>query len=387
MLKVLGGDCITKNVIVDIDTSEDNNFNSLLNAVSNTLNSVIITFSDYFRLSGIDEFMQLVKYDYSSLQVTIVYNLLNMLGITYSENMPQQRAVDNMTENGYSYPTDEEMNHKRINRIKGSYNERNANHSDYLNSPLFTPKILAEDSLWYELISDFPMLKRFLFKEEAIITKKFFDDLNSVYEKVNTYTGYDRFRLMHKFEMSSKLEMFYKILSLIKKEKRSLKLGASEVQDMIDGMYNLHIVPYNHPEFSIIANTSDDMGLFAEILSFSYNENTINNIVFNVDKLSDYYIESPTSTINFIRVINFIHNTAIFHLCCKIEKELSMSDNQKGYALIKSIQHCTTATAYFDNYMSSKPLVNMHKNCSKDITFAHFKRIYKLKTEPSKKQN
>ena len=241
--------------------------------------------------------------------------------------------------------------------------------------------------MWYELISDFPMLKRFLFKEEAIITKKFFDDLNSVYEKVNTYTGYDRFHLMHKLEMSSKLEMFYKILSLIKKAKRSLKLGASEVQNMIDGMYSLHIVPYNHPEFSIIANTSDDMGLFAEILSFSYNENTINNIVYNVDKLSDYYIESPTSTINFIRVINFIHNTAVFHLCCKIEKELSLSDNQKGYALIKSIQHCTTATAYFDEYMSSKPLVNMHKNCSKDITFTHFKRIYKLKAEPSKKQN
>lgn len=340
---------------------------------------------DFLKIDEIDEFMHLVKYDYISLEITIAYNLLNLLGITYSENIPQQRAIDNMTDIGSYYATDREMNRKRVNRIKTSYSERNATHADYLNSPQFTPKILAEDSLWYELLSDFPILKRFLYNEEAIITKKFFDDLNVVYDNINEKGGYDRFKLMHKLEMSSKIELFYKILSSIKQEKRRLKLGKSDVDNMIEGMYYLHIVPYNHPDFSTIANHSGDMKLFDEILSFSYNENTVNNIVFNIDKLINYYTEASTSTIHFIRVLNFIHNTVVFHLCCKIEEELSLYDNQKNFEGIKNIQHCEAATTYFDNYINSHNLVNMYKDCSQDITFTHFKKIYKLKPESSKK--
>ena len=387
MKKILGGDCITRNVIVEIDTNEDDNFNNLLNAISNTLNSAIITFSKYFRLSGIDEFIQLVKYDYSSLQVTIVYNLLELLSITYAENLPNYSAVKNMTVNDTCCSSDEDMNRKRVERLKKAFDKRNTSHSTYLNLPQFVPKILAGDSLWYELLSDFPILKRFLLKEEATVSKKFFDELNLVYKKINKYNGYDRFYLMYKLEVNSKLEMFYKILSSIKKEKRRLKLVLTEVENIIDGMYYLHIVPYNHPELPIIVNNSDDADLFNEILSFSYSENTINKIVFNVDKLIDYYTEAPTSTINFVRILNIIHNVVVFHLCNKIENELSLSSSKIGFEFIKGIQHCKTATAYFDDYINSKNLVNIHKDCSKDITFAHFKRIYKVKTEPSRKQN
>ena len=161
----------------------------------------------------------------------------------------------------------------------------------------------------------------------------------------------------------------------------------TEVENIIDGMYYLHIVPYNHPELPIIVNNSDDADLFNEILSFSYSENTINKIVFNVDKLIDYYTEAPTITINFVRILNIIHNVVVFHLCNKIENELSLSSSKIGFEFIKGIQHCKTATAYFDDYINSKNLVNIHIDCSKDITFAHFKRIYKVKTEPSRKQN
>lgn len=375
---------MTTNVIIDIGKNADNNFDSLLRAVSDTLNSVITTFVKYFRLKNTDGFMQLIKYDYDSLETTIIYNLLNLLGITYAENIPQSRAVENMTDYSVLYPP-EDMNRKRVKRIKNVYNERNLNHSIYLNSTPFTPKILASDALWYELLSDFPILKRFLFNEEAIITKKFFDDLNSVYEKINSYKGYDKFYLMHKLEMSSKLELFYRILSSIKREKRRLKLVNSEVEVMIDRMYHLHIVPYNHPEFFCIVRKSISMGLFDEILNIPYDKNTVNTIVFSVDKLADYYIESPTNAINFIRVLNFIHNTVVFHLCCKIENELSSSDSQKNFDLITNIQHCKRATYYFDSYMNLENLINMHKNCSKDITFTHFKRIYMIKTEPKKK--
>ncbi len=377
---------MTKNVIININKSEDDNFNSLLNATRNALNSVIFAFTDCFKLSKIDEFMQLVKYDYSSLQITSVYNLLNLLGITYSENIPQQRAIDNMTDTNSFHSTDEEMNRKRVKRIKASYDKRNISHAAYLNSPVFSPKILAEDSLWYEILSDFPILKRFLFNEEAIIKKKFFDDLNLVYKKINTYCGYDRFKLMYKLEVNSKLELFYKILTSIKQKKRRLKLIKSEVENMIDKMYHLHIVPYNHPNFFIIASYSDNMRLFDEILRLPYNTSTVNNIVFNVDKLADYYTESPTSTIDIIKVLNFIHNTVVYHLCCEIGKELSLSDDQTCFTLIKHIQNCKAATAYFDDYINSNTIVNMHKDCSKDITFTHFKRIYKLKPGPSKKQ-
>ena len=378
--------------ILDINRSNDDNFNNLLNASNNALNSAIMPFLNFGKLSGIDEFMQFVKYDYSSLQITTAYNLLNLLSITYDSDVTQHHIAKCLS-NAFAcsstaaydtYGSAMERNRKRIKRIKDLYDKRNINHSSYLHSQPFTPRILSTDLLWYELLLEFPELKRFLFTDEATITKNFFNYLNSVYEKINSYDGYDRFYLMYKLEMSSKLELFYKILSSIKQAKRRLKLVTSDVENMINQMNCLHVVPYNPLKFALIASTSNDTELFFEILSTPYYKNTISCIVLNIDKLANYYTTSPLYTINLIKLLNFISNAVVFHLCTRIVNELPLFDKQKNLFLIQNIQHCKTSTVYFDNYINTHDIVNTSKNCSKDITFTHFKRVYKLKPDRKK---
>lgn len=382
-----GCDFAKMNRIIDKKNTAEDNFNNILTAADNVLSSVILTFSNHLSLNGIDDLMHLLKYDYRSLKTIIVYGLLNFLGITYSENLSQKRTIDNMKDMNFYYSTDKDMNRKRIERLKNLYNKRNTSHISHLNTSSFTPKILVEDSLWYELLSDFPILKRFLHNEEAIITKHFFDDMNSVYAKINTYSGYDRFKLMHKLEMNSKIELFYKILSSIKKEKKRLKLSKEDVdKKLISPMKDFHTVNFNYPDFADVARNSGNM-IFNEILKFDYYEKTISNIIFNVDELVECYVKYPEETLNFVKMLNYIHYAVVFHLDIKIETELLNNDSQQNFSLIKNIQHCEDATIFFDEYIDSISFANMDKNCSKDITFTHFKKIYKLKPEKSSKKN
>lgn len=153
--------------ILDINRSNDDNFNNLLNASSNALNSAIIPFLNFEKLSGMDEFMQFVKYDYSSLQITTTYNLPNLLSITYDNDVTQHHIAKCLS-NAFAcsstaaydtYGSAMERNRKRIKRIKDLYDKRNINHSSYLHSQPFTPRILSTDLLWYELLLEFPELK------------------------------------------------------------------------------------------------------------------------------------------------------------------------------------------------------------------------------------
>ena len=96
-----------------------------------------------------------------------------MLAVAYSKGITQQDSVksipciDDRNDTAYA------MNYGRVKRIMEEYAKRNAIHAKYLNSAEFEPRVMAADALWYDLISEFPVLKRFLHKEEAIITKEF----------------------------------------------------------------------------------------------------------------------------------------------------------------------------------------------------------------------
>lgn len=100
------------------------------------------------------------------------------------------------------------------------------------------------------------------------------------------------------------------------------------------------------------------------------------------------YVKYSEETLNFVKMLNYIHYAVVFHLDIKIETELLNNDSQQNFSLIRNIQHCEDATIFFDEYIDSISFANMDKNCSKDITFTHFKKIYKLKPEnPSNKNN
>ena len=84
---------------------------------------------------------------------------------------------------------DDERNRKRVKRIKKKFNERSNAHSTYLHTPEYAPRMLVTHALWYDLISEFPIIKKFLHEDNPIITKKFFDELALIYNEINTNSG------------------------------------------------------------------------------------------------------------------------------------------------------------------------------------------------------
>ena len=376
---------MTNEKLIDIHKSGDANFNNILNITKQTLDEATIPFLNLSACNTSEEFIELMKYDYISLYSTIVGSLLYGLSTAFATRMPKYETERNMPSIDTGEFHDDDMNRQRKNRIYTDYCKRNEVHAQYLNSPEYTPVTHAADALWYSLLSDFPILKRFLLKEEAIITKRFFDDLNSIYYKINTYSGYDRFFLLHKLEMQSKLEMSYKFLSLIKKEKRRKKLSDMQVHNTIAEISNFHIMSYNLLGYEfVLCNNIALPPLFHEAMQVLPTEKTINSIVFNVDSLINYYFEHPSVALDFINMLNFIHNAVVAHLGIRIETELSDCEPQIGFRLIKDIQHCDAASEFFNTYINDNVIINFNKDCGKDITFTHFKKFYKLKPEKKK---
>ena len=374
-------ECMVSKRILDINKSGDDNFNSILDITKQTLDEAIAIFFGMSTVKETDEILKQLKYDYTSLYTTIVGSLLNMLCFVYSDNLSKRITLKNMSNIEDRECSEEAMNNKRVRRIMTDYVKRNERHAIYLNSPEYKPTVNAADALWYALISDFPILKRFLHNDFPNISKNFFDELNLIYDKINTYKGYDRFFLLHKTEMMSKLEMFYKVLALIKRDKRSRKLSDHMVQKMLYGMKNLHIVPFNQVGFSLILQGGKLSPIYQEIMEQLPSAYTINSIVFNTDSLISHYISVPKAVFEVLEILNFIYNAVVFHLSWQIVKELVLPDGNKGFELVKDIQQCRAATDFFDSYVDSNNLVNRKKDCSHDITFTHFKKVYMLKKE------
>lgn len=374
-----------KEKIVDVNRSEEENFISILQATENALKEAMEPFLYYFDFYDINEFMKWAHYDYDTLYTITVYGILNMLSITYSKDIPIKTIIDNMP------PLDtisrEEMYRKLISRLKETFSKRNEQHLSYFNQLHHEPRMMAADALWYDLLSSYPIIKRFLREDEAIITKKFFGDLNEIYSFINNnYKGYDRFYLRHKLEMSSKLELFYKILCLIKKEKRRLKLSDQKVSQMLEEMYKLHNIPCRCPGIEMTLFEYPYIDVYNEILTFQEYERTVNSISFNTNDIAMYYMEDREGAIAWTIFINLIHNAVVYHLSCKIEQELALAGNKIGFDLINKIQHCQNATAYFDEFMKSIKTINF-ENYKEDITYTHFKKVYHLKRERSKKND
>ena len=368
-------------MILDASRSADENFNSLLCKTKKALDEAIGHFVESSTAKSVEEGIARLKYDYESLFTTVVGEVLHMLSFTYTENMKECEAIATIPIVDSNSASQYDTNRKRVSRIMDSYIKRNKEHAEYLISPDFEPQVSAADALWYDLLSEFPILKRFLHNKEPIITKKFFDDLNLVYDKIDEYGGYEKFFLMHRLEKMSKLEMFYKVLALIKEDKRRRNLSEYDVEILLKGMSNLHLIPYNWYGVKNLWLGDSFPPVYNEILLIFPFLNTISSIVFNTDSLIAYYISKPDDLFDAIEILNLICNAVILNVCCKIEEELSPKENMTAFELIKDIQECYTATNFFDEYMDSHNLVNRNKNCSEDITFTHFKRVYMLKKE------
>ena len=371
-------------MILDITKSADDNFKKLLAITDETLKNAIAPFLQYWVCVELD-FFELVKYDYDSLFVTTVHGVLDFLVDEYGKNLPKRVLIENMLHLNFSEATDDARNDKRIDRILEAYNERREKHAEYLNYPDYKPRMLVSDVGFYDVVSDVSILKRFLFDKEPIITKKFFDELKQAYEMINGKKGYEKFHIMHKLEKDSKLEMFYKVLSLIKKEKRRLKLNDSDVQKLIEKMQYLHIMSCEYAEICNIIDYYGNAEIYAEVICSLEGKKTVNNIVFNVDKLVEYYAQSPSGTAVFFWLLNFIHDAVVFHMSEKIASELLFETDMSGFEFVRSIQLCDASTEFFDNYLNSHNLVNLEKKCGKDITFTHFKKIYNIRREPPRK--
>ncbi len=375
--------------ILDITKSSDDNFNSILDAVSTALD---VALTPFLQLAGVDtpkEFMQFMRYDYDSFYATIVGNLLTSLSMSYDNKLPQKKIVERMSSIDTGEFYDDERNRKRVKRIKKKFNERSNAHATYLHTPEYAPRMLVTHALWYDLISEFPIIKKFLHEDNPIITKNFFDELALVYNEINTHSGYDRFFLLHKLEASSALELFYKLLMLIKKEKRSKKLSDKAVKQMINGIIDLYIFPLNQLELLLELPSYGFKipKVFQEVAEISPLERTTNSIVFNIDSLIDYYFEQPSIVTDFLHLLNFIHNAVVFHLSTRIENELCSITPENGFEFIDGIKHCFSATTFFDDFLDSKVKINLEKDCSSDITFTQFKLLYNIKTEKQKENN
>ena len=369
--------------ILDTNKSGNDNFNRLLNITKQTLDEAFEPFLEVCGVETKEDLLLKLNYDYNSLCAMVMCGILYMLAVAYSKGITQQDSVksipciDDRNDTAYA------MNYGRVKRIMEEYAKRNAIHAKYLNSHGFEPRVMAADALWYDLLSEFPLLKRFLHKEEAIITKEFFNELNSVYDRIDGYSGYERFFLFYKLETMSKLEMFYKVLSLIKKKKRAQKLHDSVVQPKVCSMGMLHRVAYNKIGFEIGLNVSERFLVYNTIMDIQPCT-TINSIVFNTKLLIDVFIADSKAAYDKLEVLNFINNAVVVHLSDKIEKELSITDCYRGFEFIKEIQQCYAAASFFDDYIDSNNHINRNKDCGQDITFTHFKKIYKLKPERSK---
>lgn len=273
-------------MIIDRTKSADENFNSILNEVKNHLDKALEPFLDSFDFKSVEEFIKAMRYDYDTLYTTTVYAVLNLLSISYSKDLPKKKILENMPILNTATCSEEDKNRKRLPRIKKAYLKLLIPNMFYFNQFDHVPRLMATDALWYNLLWDFPSLRRFLFNEEAIISQKFFDELKSIYDAIDKYCGYDRFYLKQKLEMCSKLELFYKILSLIKKEKRRLKLSNKRVNRMIGNMYTLHMIPYKHRLFVSIVSKYPEMEVYNEILEFSEYQMMVNSIVLNTNDIA-----------------------------------------------------------------------------------------------------
>ncbi len=365
--------------ILDINRSNDDNFNNLLNNVQSILKFVINPFLISLNIQTLDEFMKIFRYDFKSLCVTTMYNILYNIVDRVSRNTSKSEIIDHMTT--LNIEGERDWNRKRANSMLNEFKKRNKSHLEYFHvNSCYEPKLLAADSPWYSFVSDNRIVKRFLLKDEAMLTKNFFNDLNSIYDEINKKTGYDRFYLFYKLETNSHLEMFYELLSLIKKEKRKRKLPSKNVNEMIDGLQHLHLIQCNHPDFVTIFESYKNIPVFSEMLNIPFDRKDLNGIVFNVSNLNHLYIEHPSAAFAAVNILNFINKLSTYYLSVKIEYEL-YSIAEKDYSnFIADIQHCDHATKYFNNYINTHIIVNTHKNCSNDITFTHFKRIYNLKS-------
>ena len=116
--------------IIDINQSSETNFKRILNATKDTLNEAITSLFNLSAFESTESPICYLKYDYNSLYTTIVYSLLNILSITYTELIPQYKAIEKMpcieTDEFY----DEGMNRKRVERIKKNFQKRNIEHAN-----------------------------------------------------------------------------------------------------------------------------------------------------------------------------------------------------------------------------------------------------------------
>ena len=354
-------------------------------------------------------FREIFLYDYTSLFVLTLHKVLKIISENLTDGIDQSQIKRQMSTpiydvnnwNAYqkanndliysSCISEKDRNRKFYQRLDEKYTIRNEEHLRYLSMhEKVSSKLYIEDALYYSLLRDFPLFKRFLlndkFTMENAIT--FFDDLERIYEDINeNCTGYDRFDLYRHFESDCKIEMYYKLLLKIKINKRKYKLPDDIVKRQLDQLYKLHVVPYiPHTAKSYFEKTYP---LFQNPIH-ELQGNTINDIVFGIDDLLEDWQNDSEDIITKFQILNYIQNTVVATASTFISNHLlSKYDFKKiepyeRFLQMRKILSCEKCEKIFSDYLDQHTHIVLCKNITQDITLNHFKRVYNIKKEKRK---
>lgn len=352
------------------------------------------------------DFFQKFHYNFDSLFAVTLYKTLKFISEELTENIAEAAIKKHMgaqIAQKYNYSAQDILNNDSIyssiisekdrtrkfySRLESSYSARNSEHLKYLQIPNdFSSKLFIEDSNYYSLLQEFPQIKRFLLNENFTMwnTDSFFCDLDNFYKEIEKHDGYYRFALYHHFESDCKIELFYKMLMKIKRDKRKFKWNDKKVQEQIGRLSTLHTVPFCPPQAKAIVQS---YYLEVENPVHAFLGNTINEIVFDVDCLIELNeIDDYWKAVFKVQVLNYILNSVVVTVYPLVSQQVlynydfkKLSDEER-FLIIEKMLSNKMATDFYNDYLSKKVHIATPKNVGKDITLTHFKKIYQINLE------
>lgn len=260
----------------------------------------------------------------------------------------------------------------------------------------------VDPALQYSLLQYTILIKRhgiecFLMQEEARFKVEHFKKFDAYYNDVNQIkdNGYLRFKLFHTLEMNSQLEFCYKMLKKLKMYKVSYRYDSQMIHEQLVKIGKIQRIPkFNEGMLEFMWE-----GLL-DIDAFSRNYQTQNlgyfpNIIcFDVDNFIDNYCPSTEkkytdTNMTFDEMFYKITmlNQMIYQIAgnafLEIRSRYSLADYDNIYLDFLDFSMCEEANKYFNNYLDTHKFYSEKKlyGSDKDITFQHFKILYKIKPD------
>lgn len=352
------------------------------------------------------DFFEKFHYDFDSLFAVTLYKTLKFISEELTENIAEaaiKKEIANQHTEKFNYSEQDISNNDNIfsiimsekdrtrkfyDRLKSSYYERNGEHLKYLKiTNSFSSRLFIEDSNYYLLLQKFPQIKKFLLTEKITRwnTKSFFGDLDNFYKEIELYDGYDKFALYHHFESDCKIELFYRMLMKIKRDKRKYKWNDKKVQEQIGRLSALHTVPFCPPQAKAIVQS---YYLEVENPVHAFGGHAVNEIVFDVDVLIELNeIDDYWEALSNLQILNYILNSVVATVSPLVSQLMLYNDDfkklsaEERFLIIEKMLSNKTATDFYNDYLNKKVHIVTPKNVSKDITLTHFKKIYQIELE------